>query len=73
MTVHVELFGQLRNVSLNQDLEIRSPMPVSEVAGLLGIKAELIGLAVIDGRQVPLSAEVPEDCRLSLFSPMMGG
>jgi len=74
MTVNVELFGQLRNNrEKSQNFDIKSPKTVSEVALLVGIQTEQIGMAVIDSRQVPLNEPVPESCRLSLFPPMTGG
>jgi hypothetical protein len=74
MTVKVELFGQLGiSREKNQSFEIEAPLPVSEVAELAGVQVEEIGLATINGVQVPLTELVPVTCRLSLFSPMSGG
>lgn len=74
MAVDVELFGQLGlSRPKHQSFEIEMPLPVSAVALLAGVPAEEIGLATIDGVQVPLTALVPATCRLSLFAPMSGG
>jgi len=74
MTVDVELFGQLGiSRERNQSLEIESPLPVNEVALLVGVQPEDIGLAIIDGAQVSIKEKVPTTCQLSLFPPMSGG
>jgi molybdopterin converting factor small subunit len=74
MTVKVELFGQLCfQLEKNQELDLNEALTVSELASLVGLKSEQIGMAVIDGMQVTLDTVVPGSCKLSLFPPMTGG
>lgn len=74
MTVTIELFGVLRkNRDKVYEMEVDSPRSISEIAAMIGLSIDEIGLAVIDGVQIPLTTNVPVTCRLSLFSPMMGG
>ena len=74
MTVNVELFGQLCfELEKNQELDLDRTFTVKEVASLIGLSSEQIGMAVIDGMQVPLDTVVPVSCKLSLFPPMTGG
>ena len=74
MTIKLELFGQLRlNRAKTQNLEIGTIATVSEVAKMVEVLPEQIGMAAIDGTVVQLDEPVPDNCRLSLFPPMMGG
>jgi len=70
----IEIFGQLsidqehrRNLTLDQAIT------VLEVAKLIGLNPELIGLITIDGVQSELQNEVTEKDRLCFFPPMSGG
>ncbi len=74
MAIEVELGGNLlpggeRRRVLNTERE----MTVREVATLLGLKPEDIGLIVVNGVQSELGDLVPRDSRLCFFPPMMGG
>ena len=74
MTVNVELFGQLaEGTQRYQVLTLDRPMKVREVASLLEIDTEHIGLIAIDNVQSELDDWVTPDCRLCFFPPMSGG
>lgn len=74
MAIDVELFGLLASgEQRRRTLVLDSTVPVSEVAMLLGIKPEEIGLITIDGVQSYMHDEVPLTCRLCFFPPMTGG
>lgn len=74
MAVDVELFGQLASiVHRRQTLTLESPIPISEVANLLGVNTEEVGLVTIDGVQSSMQDIVPLTCRLCFFPPMSGG
>jgi hypothetical protein len=72
--ITVELAGQLLPGRLrSQTLELERPMTVQEVATLLGLEAEEIGLVVINGIQSEIEDPLPPDCRLCFFPYMSGG
>jgi hypothetical protein len=72
--VNVELFGQLaQGRQRRQALTLDRPMTVREVAGLLQIDPDYIGLVAIDNVQCELDDWVPLACRLCFFPPMSGG
>ena len=48
-------------------------MTAEEVAVLLGVNPDQIGLIAIDGVQSELQDPVPLDCRLCFFPPVSGG
>jgi len=74
MVIEVELFGQLSiGTQRKQTLKFDHPLEVREVAVLLGLDLELIGLITIDGVQSELENFVSPGCRLCFFPPMSGG
>ena len=74
MAVEVELFGQLASgAQRRHTLTLEQPATVREVASLLGLNLEQVGLVVIDGIQSELDGLVPLTCRLCLFPPVSGG
>ena len=74
MHISVELFGQLaRDFPRPQDLELSQALTVREIAGLLEIDIEQVGLITINGRQCELEETVPEHSRLCFFPYMQGG
>jgi hypothetical protein len=74
VAVEVELFGQLAaGAQRRQTLILEQPSRVSEVASLLGLDFELVGLVVIDGIQSEMDDVVPLSCRLCFFPPVSGG
>lgn len=48
-------------------------MTVQEVAILLGLNPDDVGLIAINGVQSEMQDPVPPDCRLCFFPPMSGG
>lgn len=74
MQIEVELFGQLLpETERLQTLNLARPMNVQEVADLLGLNLEEVGLIVIDGVQSEDQDTVPSGSRLCFFPPMTGG
>ena len=74
MTVDVEVFGQLSpSVKRRQTLTLEHPMNVQDVAFLLGLKPEEVGLITINGLQSEMEDPVPTDCRMCFFPYMSGG
>ena len=74
MAVDVELFGQLLpDMPRRQTLTLEHPMTVQEVAILLGLNPDDVGLMAINGIQSEMPDLVPPDCRLCFFPPMSGG
>lgn len=74
MTVDVELFGQIAlDKQRRFTLSLPSPIPVSDVAHIIGVNIEEVGLVTIDGVQSSNQDIVPLSCRLCFFPPMTGG
>jgi molybdopterin converting factor small subunit len=74
LSVEIELFGQLATAAKRQQiLTLEKSMTVQEVAILLGLDLEEIGLISINGVQSELEDNVPPDCRLCFFPPLSGG
>ena len=74
MAVDVELFGQLSpGVPRRQTLNLERPATVHDVAILLGVDPQEVGLIVINGVQSEMQDPVPPDCRLCFFPYMSGG
>ena len=74
MTIDVEIFGQLLPLTeRRQHLSIKPPVLVEEVANLLGLKQEEVGLITIDGVQSAMDDLVKPGCRLCFFPYMTGG
>lgn len=74
MQIEVELFGQLSvGKQRKQNLNLDHPLDVREVAVLLGLNLEQIGLITINGVQSEMEDIVPTGCRLCFFPPMSGG
>jgi hypothetical protein len=74
MSIEVEIFGQLLPLTeRRQYLDIKRQVPVREVANLLGLKAEEVGLITIDGVQSEMDDFVEPGCRLCFFPYMTGG
>ncbi len=70
----VELFGQLSpDIPRRLDLRMNRSMTVKEVAILLGVDPQEVGLVVINGIVSQMQDTVPLDCRLCFFPPMSGG
>lgn len=74
MVIEVELFGQLSsNTQRRSTLELDHALEVKEVAALLGLDLEHIGLITIDGIQSELEDLVKPGCRLCFFPYISGG
>jgi molybdopterin converting factor small subunit len=74
LAVDVELFGQLSpGVQRRQTLSLERPTTVYEVAILLGLDPEEVGLIVINGVLSQMQDPVSPDCRLCFFPPVSGG
>jgi hypothetical protein len=74
LAVDIELFGQLApGVQRRQTLTLEHSMTVHEVANLLGLDPDEIGLISVNGVQSEMEDSVPQDCRLCFFPPMSGG
>jgi hypothetical protein len=74
LVVDIELYGQLLpGAERRQELHLEQPVTVLDIASLLGLDPEEIGLISINGVQSELEDLVPPDCRLCFFPPMSGG
>ena len=70
----IELFGQLSmDKQRKQVLNLDHPLEVREIAVLLDLNLEQIGLITMDGVQSELEDVISPDCRLCFFPPMSGG
>jgi hypothetical protein len=74
MQIEIELFGQLLpNAERLQYLDIDHPLSAQEVAELLGLNIEEVGLITINGIQSGKKDLVHPECRLCFFPYMTGG
>ena len=74
MNIEVEIFGQLLpRTQRRQTLEMKHLVLVREVANILGLKPEEVGLITIDGVQSEMEDSVDPGCRLCFFPHMSGG
>ena len=74
MEINVELSGQLLpGVPRHQTLQFDQAVTVRDVAHLLGLDAEEVGLVVINGIQREMDDPVPPGGRLSFFPYLSGG
>ena len=74
MIIDVEVFGQLAtNMQRRQTLTLDHPMSVQEVATMLGLNPEEVGLMTINSVQSELEDLVSTDCRLCFFPYVSGG
>ena len=70
----VELFGHLApDQPRRRTLALGKPMTVREIADLMGLDLDSIGLIVINGVQSEIADPVPPDGRLCFFPPVSGG
>ena len=53
--------------------KIEENSSAEDLVSLLGFDRELVGLVVVNGRQVGFSYRLQEGDEVSLFSPMSGG
>lgn len=74
MEIEVELFGQLSMGRQRiQTLNLENSLDVQEIAALLGLNPEQVGLITIDGIQSQMDDSVQPGCRLCFFPHMSGG
>lgn len=74
MSIEVEIFGQLLpHTQRRQTLDMKRPVLVREVANILGLKPEEVGLITINGVQSEMEDAVEPGCRLCFFPHMSGG
>lgn len=74
MSIEVEIFGQLSPLTeRRQFLSMEHPALVREVANIIGLKPEEVGLITIDGVQSEMDDPVEPGCRLCFFPYMSGG
>jgi len=74
MNIEIELFGQLLpRTQRRQTLSVKRPLLVREVANIIGLKPEEVGLITIDGVQSEMEDSVEPGCRLCFFPHMSGG
>jgi len=74
MEIEVEIFGQLLpGQPRRRVITLDRPSTVREVALLLGLKPDEVGLIAINGAQQELEDEVPPGSRLCFFPPLSGG
>lgn len=74
MSIEVEIFGQLLPLTeRRQFLSSKRPVLVREVANIIGLKPEEVGLITIDGVQSEMEDTVEPGCRLCFFPHMSGG
>jgi len=74
VSIEVEIFGQLLPLTeRRQYLGMKHPVLVREVANLLELKPEEVGLITIDGVQSEMEDVVEPGSRLCFFPYMTGG
>jgi len=74
MQIDVELFGQLLpDKQRRQTMTLKTAVTVQEVADLLGLNLEEVGLIIINGEQKGVQDLVSSGCRLCFFPHMTGG
>ncbi len=74
MPVDIELFGALApRLPRRQKVTGEGAVTIAQVAELLQLDPEEVGLIVLDGRQSEWEDPVPANCRLCFFPPVSGG
>jgi hypothetical protein len=74
LAIDVELFGQLSSGGQKRHtLSLERSTTVYELAVLLGLDPQEVGLITINGVQSEMEDLAPPDCRLCFFPPMSGG
>jgi hypothetical protein len=74
LIVEVEMFGQLQpQLPRLQSIEVAESSTVFEVAKLLGLSLDEVGLITINGIQCEELEKLPPDSRLCFFTHMSGG
>ena len=74
MAVDIEIFGQLLpNQPRRRAVELQQPVCVRELARMIGLDENEIGLVTVDGVQSGLDHRVQPDSRLCFFPYVSGG
>lgn len=74
MAVDIEVFGQLLpNQPRRRSIELQEPTTVRDLARVIGLDLDEIGLVTIDGVQSGLDHCVQPDSRLCFFPYLSGG
>jgi molybdopterin converting factor small subunit len=74
VAVDIEVFGQLvPNQPRRRTVELQEPATVRDLARLIGLDLDEIGLVMIDGVQSGLDHHVQPDSRLCFFPYVSGG
>jgi hypothetical protein len=74
VNLEVVVFGQLLpGKQRRQTLEFKKTIMVSEVADMLGLNPEEVGLITINGVQSEMEDQINSDGRLCFFPHMSGG
>ena len=74
MSIDVEVFGQLLGGKRRREtLPLPHPVSVLEVANILGLQPEDVGLITVDGVQSEMPDTVRPGSRVCFFPPMSGG
>lgn len=74
MSIEIELFGQLLpQTKRSQTLSMKRPVLVQEIANIIGLPQEEVGLITIDGVQSEMDDLVKPGSRLCFFPYMTGG
>jgi molybdopterin converting factor small subunit len=74
MVIEVRIFGQVApQLPHNQELVVPDNTCVEDVARILDLKTDLIGLMTINGKQCEGEEPVVDGCHLCFFPYMSGG
>lgn len=74
MDIEVEVFGQfLPGTPRKRFLTLADSMTVQDVARIIGLEPEDVGLVSINGVQCNMEATVPANARLCFFPFLSGG
>jgi hypothetical protein len=74
LPVELEVYGQLTDkLPRRQTLKLEKRTTIAELAAQMGLKKSEVGMVVVNGKQAKLGDQIPADCRLCLFPPLMGG
>jgi hypothetical protein len=74
VAVDIEVFGQLLpDQPRRRNIELQQPAAVRDLARMIGLDLDEIGLVTIDGVQSGLEDSVRPDSRLCFFPYVSGG
>jgi molybdopterin converting factor small subunit len=74
VAVDIEIFGQLQpDQPRRRSVDLKTPATAGELAAMIGLDVEEIGLVTIDGVQSGLDHSVQPGSRLCFFPYVSGG